>query len=175
MKMTEEEFNVEFNEFLMNEENEFLMTENDNLKFEKIGSILQKLHKFKSGKRMDDEIFSPEFENDEDKAEIAMQKKICYAWFLKKDTKYFLLYVGQTSQTFEKRFNSGHRAACRERELSKKNFRFMHILDILDLEADEVQVWVRKSDEIELFDKTVSLRKAEEDALIERFNPYLNA
>jgi hypothetical protein len=175
MKMTEEEFNVEFNEFLMNE-NDFFMTENDNLKFEKIGSISQKLHKFKSGKRMDDEILSPEFEKDEDKAEIAMQKKICYAWFLKKDTKYFLLYVGQTSQTFEKRFNSGHRAACRERELSKKNFRFMHILDILDLEADEVQVWVRQSEETTIFGVTgVSLRKVEEDALIKKFNPYLNA
>jgi hypothetical protein len=49
-------------------------------------------------------------------------------------------------------------------------------LDILDLEADEVQVWVRQSEETTIFGVTgVSLRKVEEDALIKKFNPYLNA
>jgi hypothetical protein len=169
-KMTKEKFNLKITKEIFDEECGTSKTSN----FEKIGLIEKKVYTFSKVDR--ERINSPEFVKDNDEDEIATPEGICYLWVLKKNEEYFPLYVGQTSQTFEKRFNSGHRRACRERneKHSNKNIRFMNILLRLN-DNDEVQVWVRKSNKTKLFGKTVSLRKVEEDALIERFNPYLNA
>jgi hypothetical protein len=177
MKITKEQFEEEFEKKFI----DLKMTENyfkkdcTDFKFEKIGSISQKVHKFKSKDRKDKEVLSPEFKKDNDDDEIATLENFCYLWVLKTGSDYFMLYIGQTSKTFETRFNDGHRRACREEELSNKNIRLMYLLDGLDRDKDEVQVWVRKSDEITLFYETVFLRKVEEDALINRYDPYLNA
>jgi hypothetical protein len=95
-----------------------------------------------------------------------------YLWILEEDNIQKIVYAGETGKTVLERWEKGHRGAFIKNPMRPKQKKLWDMLQ--RSKTIKVKVYAKYAKQQQIMGESVSLRHAEEIAIINKFNPELN-